>query len=157
MLYVWTFPFWNCTWRGDCCVRRGFWGEDLSSGVLRDPVRVGRTATAMATVGHPDLRMSGAEEFVGGDGVFADADAGGVVDGVGDGGGDAGDADLADAAGAEWIEFCVGDVEHGDVEGADVGVHRNMIVSEVFIDGAAGDGVDEGLFGEGEADAPDDA
>ena len=43
---------------------------------------------------------SGAHEFVGGDGVVADAYAGGVVDGVGDGGGGSGDADLADASGA---------------------------------------------------------
>src|SRR6185437_302510 len=36
--------------------------------------------------GKDRIPLSGAEEFVGGDGVGADADAGGVVDGVGDGG-----------------------------------------------------------------------
>src|SRR6185437_4374279 len=103
------------------------------------------------------IPLSGAEEFVGGDGVGADADAGGVVDGVGDGGWHAGDADLADAAGAEWIELRVRDIEDGDVKSADVGVDGDVIVGEVAVGGAAGDRVDKGLFGEGEADAPDDA
>src|SRR6185312_13500814 len=88
-------------------------------------------------------RVSGAEEFVGGDGVFADADAG--------------DADLADAACSEWIELCVGNVEDGDVDVADVGVDGDVVVGEVAVGGAAGDGVDDGGFSEGEADAPDDA
>jgi hypothetical protein len=96
-------------------------------------------------------------EFVRGDGVVADADGGGVVDGVRDGGGGAGDADLADAAGAERVELGVGDVEAGDVEGADVAVDGDVVVGEVFVDGAAGDGVDERGFVEREADAPDDS
>jgi hypothetical protein len=40
-----------------------------------------------------------------------DADAGGAVHGVGDGGSRAGDADLADAARAKLAELCIGDVE----------------------------------------------
>ena len=74
-----------------------------------------------------------------------------------DGGGGSGDADLADAAGAERVEFVVGDVDGGDVDLVDVGVDGDVVLGEVFVDGAAVGGVDEGLFVEGHADAPDDA
>src|SRR5579875_3190137 len=80
------------------------------------------TAITFSGIGRPThhslIRQVGAglgeHDLVGGDGVVADALAGGVVDGVGDGGGGSGDADLADATGAEWIELGVGDVEDGD-------------------------------------------
>ena len=54
-------------------------------------------------------------------GVVADAFAGGVEDGVGYGGGGAGDADFADAAAAQyggggWRGFWVG-LENGHVRG----------------------------------------
>jgi len=41
-------------------------------------------------------------------GEFADADTGGMVDRAGDGGGDAGETDLSDAAGAKRVEHQVG-------------------------------------------------
>ena len=54
------------------------------------------------------------------DGEVADSFAGGGVDGVADGGGDAGDVDLAD-----------------------VEVDGDVVLGEVFVDGAAVDGVDD--------------
>ncbi len=100
---------------------------------------------------------SGLHDFVEGDGEVADALAGGVVDGVGDGSGGSGDADLADAAGTEGVELVVGDVEGGDVDLVDVGVDGDVVLGEAFVDGATVDGVDEGFFVEGHADSPDDA
>src|SRR5207302_10307752 len=87
----------------------------------------------------------------------ADAFAGGVVDGVGYGGGGSGNADFADASRSERVEFVVGDVEGGDVDFVDVGVDGDVVLGEVFVDGAAVGWVDEGLFVEGHADSPDDA
>ena len=55
------------------------------------------------------------------------------------------------------LNFVSGMLSDGDVEGADVGVDRDVVVGEVAVDGVAGDGVDDGAFGEREADAPDDA
>src|ERR1700730_8458943 len=103
------------------------------------------------------MRKSGLHDLVKGDGEGADALSGGVVDGVGDGGGGSGDADFADASGAERVEFVVGDVEGGDVDLVDVGVDGDVILGEVFVYGAAVGWVNEGLFVEGHADAPDDA
>ena len=51
------------------------------------------------------------------DGEFADADAGGVVNGGGDGGSYACEADFADAAGAVFAEDGVGIVEEVDIDG----------------------------------------
>src|SRR3981189_1050596 len=98
------------------------------------------------------LRKSGLHDLVEGDGEVADAFAGGVVDGVGYGGGGSGDADFADASGSQRVEFVVGDVEGGDVDLVDVGVDGNVVLGEVFVDGAAVGWVDESLFVEGHAD-----
>src|SRR6266567_2776489 len=103
------------------------------------------------------MRKSGVHDFVECDGKVADAFAGGVVDGVGYCGGRSCYADFADASGSERVELVVGDVEGGDVDLVDVGVDGDMILGEVFVDGAAVGWVDEGLFVEGHADAPDDA
>jgi hypothetical protein len=73
------------------------------------------------------MRKSGPHDLVEGDGEVADALAGGVVDGVGYGGGCSGDADFADASGAERVEFVVGDVEGGDVDLVDVGVDGDVL------------------------------
>ena len=53
------------------------------------------------------------QELVQGDGQVSDADAGGVVDGVGDGRGGADDADLADPLGAHRVDVRVLLVEPG--------------------------------------------
>src|SRR5580704_16351424 len=103
------------------------------------------------------MRKSGLHDLVEGDGKVADAFAGGVVNGVGYGGGGSGDADFADASRAKRVEFVVRDVEGGDVDLVDVGVDGDVVLGEVFVDRAAVGGVDEGLFVEGHADAPDDA
>src|SRR5260370_23247447 len=103
------------------------------------------------------MRKSGLHDLVEGDGKVADAFAGGVVDGVGYGGGWSCDADFADASRSQGVEFVVGDVEGGDIDLVDVGVDGDVILGEVFVDSAAVGWVDEGLFVEGHADAPDDA
>src|SRR5258708_16468019 len=103
------------------------------------------------------MRESGGDEVGGGGGEVGDGFGGGVVDGVGCGGCCSCDADFADASGAERVEFVVGDVEGGDVDLVDVGVDGDVVLGEVFVDGAAVGWVDEGLFVEGHADAPDDA
>src|ERR1019366_5520295 len=51
----------------------------------------------------------------------------------------------------------VGDVENGDVYLSDVGVDRDVIFSEVFVDGAAEDRVNVSLFVQCERNSPDDA
>ena len=103
------------------------------------------------------MRKSGVHDFVERDGKVADAFAGGVVDGVRDGGGGAGDADLSDAPRSEGVELVVGNADDGDVDLVDVGVDRDVVFGEVFVDGAAVGGVDEGLFQEGHAYSPDDS
>jgi hypothetical protein len=83
------------------------------------------------------MRKSGPHDLVERDGKVADAFAGCVVDGVGDGGGCSGDADFADSSRSQRVEFVVGDVEGGDVDLVDVGVDGDVVLGEVFVDGAA--------------------
>ena len=92
------------------------------------------------------MRKLRAHDFVERDGKVADTLAGGVVDGIGDGGCRSGDADLAGAAGAEGVELIVGDADGGDVDLVDVGVDGDVVFGEVLVDGAAVGGVDDGLF-----------
>ena len=68
---------------------------------------------------------------------FAHAHAGGVIGRGGDGGGDAGQADLADPAGAEFVDLLVGVIEEMHVDRRDVSVHRHHVVGEVAVDGRA--------------------
>src|SRR5215471_1837712 len=104
----------------------------------------------------PPRRRGGLQELVDGDGEVEDAPAGGVVDGVADGRGGAGDADLTGAKYAEW-RGRVGVVQAVDVDGRNVGVHGHVVFGQAGVDDAAAARVDEGGFGEREADAPDDA
>ena len=52
------------------------------------------------------------------------------------------------------LNLVSGMLRHGDVDGADVGVDGDVVLGEVFVDGAAVDGVDVGLFVEGEGRRP---
>src|SRR3954469_17019129 len=87
----------------------------------------------------------------------ADALAGGMEDCVGDGGRNAGDADLADAARAGGIELTIVFLAEADVDEADVGVHRHVVLREVGVDDAAIALIHQRLFEERHADAPDNA
>jgi hypothetical protein len=89
---------------------------------------------------------SGAHELVERDGEVADAFAGRVIDGVGDGGCCSSDANLSDASRPERVEAVVGDADAGDVDVVNVGVDGDVILGEVFVDGAAVDFVNQGLF-----------
>ena len=93
----------------------------------------------------------GSDYFIRCDGEFANAFAGGVVDSVGDSGGDTDDADLADTATAHGIDVRVGLVDEVDVKVVDVGVGADGVVGEVGVDDAAV--VEVGFFHEGHADA----
>src|SRR5665213_120957 len=91
-------------------------------------------------------RYFGAHDLVGCDGKFAHTSAGGVVNCIGNGGGNSGDRDFADTARAERVKSRVGDVEHGDVDVPDVGVDGNLVFGEVGVDSAAESGVDMRLL-----------
>src|SRR5690606_30061574 len=114
------------------------------------------TVCAVAADANPYLRPRGSQQLVGRDREVADASAGGVVDGVGDGGAGAGDADLADAAGAHG-GVRVGDVGPDQVDLGDVEVDGDVVVGEARVHHAAGAVVEDELLGQGEADAHDDA
>src|SRR6267142_3874681 len=57
--------------------------------------------------------------------------------GVGDGGGNAGQANLADAARAELVDFLVGEVDEMHVDGRVVGVDRHDVVGQIAVDRCA--------------------
>jgi hypothetical protein len=65
---------------------------------------------------------------------FAHANARCVVDPGRDGGRDAGQADLADAASAKFIDFFIGEVEEMHVDRRNVGVDRHHVVRQVTVD-----------------------
>ena len=93
--------------------------------------------------------------MVEGDRERADAAAGGVVDGVGDRGGDADEADLADSFCAErrervWVS------DEDDVDVGDVGVDGDEVVAEGGIGDASAARVGGGLLEQRLADAADD-
>jgi len=64
---------------------------------------------------------------------IADADARGVIDGVGDGRGGDDDPDLANALGAHGVDVGVVLVDPGHVDRAGVGVGRDVVLSEVVV------------------------
>src|SRR5580698_672971 len=78
-----------------------------------------------------------------------------MVDCVGNGGGDAGEADLSHAAGAQGVEDRVGVVEEGDVDRGGVRIGGDDVVGEVVIDGSTGPRVVAGGLEQGHADAHD--
>src|SRR3954454_14980779 len=106
-----------------------------------DLLRLGRHAQALPiAVGTPRrpavgpgiaVRWNGnpwsVQEVLDGDGDVPDPDAGGVVDGVGDGGGHAHHGDLADPLGAEGTVQGVRVLHEVDVDVGDVGVDRDQI------------------------------
>src|SRR5438034_7891926 len=73
------------------------------------------------------------EEILDHDGDVPDADAGGVVDGVGDGGGHADDGDFADSFGTDGIVQGVGVFDEVDVDVGDVGVDGYQVAGEVAV------------------------
>src|SRR5438132_8099513 len=85
----------------------------------------------------PPMRISRrgcSEQFVERDRQFPHANTRGVVHRSGNGGGHAGQADLADAARAKFINLFVGEVEEMHVDRGHVGVHGHYIVGEVTVD-----------------------
>src|SRR5207237_898980 len=97
------------------------------------------------------------DQYVELDRQAADTPAGRVEDRVGDRGGDAGDADLADAARPDRVEVAIILVAEADVDLADVGVHRHVVLGEVGVDEASVALVEQRLFHQRHAHAPDDA
>src|SRR6516165_236975 len=77
------------------------------------------------------------EELVGGDREVADADAGGVVDGVGDRGGDTHDADLAGPLGAHRVVVRVVLVDPGGLDVLGVGAGGDVVAGQVAVDDVA--------------------
>src|SRR5271166_4643882 len=84
---------------------------------------------------------------------FADADTGSMVDGAGDGGGDAGKTDLSDAARPKRVEHQVGVIEKSHVDQGRVGIGGEHVVGEVVVDGRTVAQVVASGFKEGHADA----
>src|SRR5258707_11122119 len=62
------------------------------------------------------------------------ADAGGVVNRISDCGGEAGQADLADAPRADLVNLVIGEVEEMDLDRGHVGVHRHHVVCQIAVD-----------------------
>jgi hypothetical protein len=81
----------------------------------------------------PGSSPSFGQQVLDGDRDVADADAGGVVDGVGDRGGHADGADLADSSGADGVVQRVRVLDEVHVHVRDVGVHRQQVAGEVRV------------------------
>ena len=96
----------------------------------------------------------GLPEAVEGDRNGADASTGGVMDAVGDGSGDADQADLADAFGSEWRER-IRFSDEDDIDVRSVGVDGDEVVAEGGVGDATGAGVDDVLLEQRLADAAD--
>src|SRR6266446_758862 len=62
---------------------------------------------------------------------IADADACGVIDGVGDGGSSADDPDLANPLRTHWIDMQILLVDPGHLDRADISIGRDMVFREV--------------------------
>src|SRR3954471_934426 len=65
---------------------------------------------------------------------FPHAHSCGVVNCIGDGGGDARQPDLADAAGTDFVELLIGIVKEVDLALRRVCVHRNEIIRQAAVD-----------------------
>ena len=95
-------------------------------------LRTGRSLKATFLPGGACLR--GAYQPVHADAQVADADAGGVVEGVGNGGVGASDADLADSVGLRGADVAVGLLDEVDVDAADVGADGDAVLGQVVVD-----------------------
>ncbi len=80
-----------------------------------------------------------------------------MEDGVGNGGGDAGDADLADSAATHGVEVVIGLIDPGDVYLGDIGVDGDEIAGQVGVDRAAVLRVVGEFFEQGMTYAEDDS
>src|SRR5919198_6294126 len=80
-----------------------------------------------------------------------------VVDAVGDGARDAGDADFADAARTGRVEVRVVLIAEADVDRADVGVDRHVILGKVGVDNPSVARIDMRFLEKRHAHAPYDA
>src|SRR3954447_3975463 len=94
------------------------------------------------------------QQLVQGDGQGADTAARGVEDRVGHGGGEAGQADLPDALGADRVG-AVPRADELDLHVGDVGVHGNDVVTEGGVGDAPGAGVTDRLLEKSHPDAAD--
>jgi hypothetical protein len=89
-----------------------------------------------------------------GDRQFADAAAGGMEDGVGDGGGDADLADLADALEAKRVDHLVADLDELHLDVGRVGVDRDQVLAQAGVGPAARPCVHAGALQQGLAEPP---
>src|SRR5215472_18781639 len=72
-----------------------------------------------------------AQQLVGRDRQIANALSGAMIDRVGDRGGSSDNADFADTFDTERIDLVVFLVDEDHVDGMDIRVHRDVIVSEI--------------------------
>src|SRR5882672_2532904 len=68
---------------------------------------------------------------------LANTNAGGMMDGGCDRGGDAGQANFTDSPRSEGVELLVGEIQEVDFDCRSVGVHGDDIVGQVAVDGRA--------------------
>ena len=127
----------------------------------RTPLRLGKIVSPLAArlAASPNKHRAGrsALQLVYRDRQIADALARRMMDGVGDRGGDADDADLAQALDAEAIDLGVGLVDEDDLDLSNVGVHGDMVFGDVGVHDPAEFMVDQRLLMQRHADAPDHA
>src|SRR3546814_15055313 len=82
----------------------------------------------------PGQRRSSLQQVFDTDRQIAYAYAGGVVDRAGDGGGDAGQADFADATRTDFVPDVVGIIQEADVLLRRVGMRGHDVVGQVAVD-----------------------
>src|SRR5579864_1967514 len=82
----------------------------------------------------PAVVSPSAEELVKRDGQIAHADAGRVIDGVGDGGGGANDPELPDPLHAQRVDVPVLRLDPGDLNGLHIRVGGDVVPGEVVVD-----------------------
>src|ERR1700730_5521810 len=83
---------------------------------------------------YPSPTVVSRQQLIQGDRQIADADAGGVIDSVGDGRGGADDADLANALHAHGVDVGVLLVDPAHVDGSHVGVGGDVVLRAVVVD-----------------------
>jgi hypothetical protein len=106
--------------------------------VMRQKARTSAPAPSQAAAPSAPLRspadLQGEQDLVRRDRQIADADAGRVVNPVGDGGRGAGDPHLAETLGAHRVDLRIVLVDPGSLHAADVGVGGDVVADEVVVD-----------------------
>src|SRR6476646_9173319 len=97
------------------------------------------------------------EHLVDGNWQVANAFAGGMIDGIGDGSGYSDNTDLAHALDSERVDDVVRLIDEDDLDVLYVGVHRHMILGDVGVHNATEGVIIKRFLMEGHADTPYDA